>query len=239
MDFGEFKMINIVCLKWGSKYGSEYVNRLYASVERNTTKKFKFWCFTDDASFINSDINVQPLLYSNLETWWNKLYLFSNDISIPAGEKIFYIDLDTLITNNIDDLLDVNIEKIVVLKDFLKDIAVTAGEMGSGLMAWKHGVYCNVWEKFIVDPDSAIKQVAPHGDQHWIDLCVKDRLYWQDLFPDRVVSFKVHCLNGLPDNAAIVCYHGQPSIPESVTFTGKIWKFNITPQPWVLNYWKE
>jgi hypothetical protein len=232
-------MINIICLKWGEKYGFDYINKLYYSVIRNTTQKVKFHCFTDNPLNINKGVIIHPLPYSNLESWWNKLYLFSNEIKIPVGEKMFYIDLDTLITDNIDDLLGVDVEKIVVLKDFLNGIAITAGSMGSGLMAWQHGNYVDIWDKFTVDPAGAIKQVSPHGDQHWIDFCVNNRVYWQDIFPNRVVSFKVHCLNGLPDNAAIVCYHGRPSIPESVTFTGKVWKFNITPQPWVLDYWKE
>jgi hypothetical protein len=232
-------MINIVCLKWGSKYSADYVNKLYSSVKRNTTKKITFHCFTENKEDLNQNIIVHPLPYSNLESWWNKLYLFSKEISIPMGEKIFYIDLDTLITDNIDDLLDVSVEKIVVLRDFLKGLATTAGDMGSGLMAWRHGDYINIWTDFIKDPQAAIKQVEPHGDQHWIDLCVKDRNYWQDLFTNRIVSFKVHCRQGLPNNAAIVCYHGRPSIPESATFNGKIWKFDITPQPWVLEYWRE
>jgi hypothetical protein len=54
-----------------------------------------------------------------------------------------------------------------------------------------------------------------------------------------VVSFKVHCRDGLPKNAAIVCYHGRPSIPESVHINERIWKFDLTPQPWVLDYWRD
>jgi hypothetical protein len=231
--------INIVCLKWGNKYSAEYVNKLYSSVIRNTTIEIKFHCFTDDHTGVNRNIIVHPLPYSNLESWWNKLYLFSNDIDITIREKIFYIDLDTLIVDNIDDLLNVDSDKIVVLEDFLKGVATSAGDMGSGLMSWTHGQYSEVWEEFIKNPAVAIKKVEPHGDQHWIDLCIKDRHYWQELFPNKVVSFKVHCLNGLPKNAAIVCYHGKPSIPESAVFSGKIWKFNITPQPWVLDYWKD
>lgn len=232
-------MINIVCLKWGDKYKADYVNKLYASIDRNTTVPFKFHCFTDDKSGLNSNIVAHPLPYDHLQSWWNKLYLFSNEISIPLNEKIFYVDLDTLITDNIDDILSIEANKIVVLKDFLHGIARTAGTMGSGLMKWTHGQYAHVWARFIRDPEAAIKQVEPHGDQHWIDLCVPDRVYWQEVLPERVVSFKVHCLSGLPAKAAIVCYHGRPSIPESATINERIWKFEVTPQPWVLDYWRE
>jgi len=235
----EKNMIEIVCLKWGNKYSAEYVNKLYASVERNSTVPFRFHCFTDDETEVRSEVIVHNLPYTNLQTWWNKLYLFSELDAFPIGSQIFYVDLDTVIVDNIDMLLLYKPKKLTVLKDFLHGLAKTAGTMGSGLMLWTHGDYTHVWTKFIKNPEAAIKQVEPHGDQHWIDLCVSDRDYWQDLFPSKVVSFKVHCLQGLPTGAAVICYHGKPSIPESATMTEKIWKFNITPQPWVLEHWKE
>ena len=41
---------NIICMKWGTKFGASYVNRLYDMVERNTTVPHRFVCFTDDAN---------------------------------------------------------------------------------------------------------------------------------------------------------------------------------------------
>ncbi len=38
----------IFCMKWGTLYGAEYVNRLYAMVNKNLTYDFKMVCFTDD-----------------------------------------------------------------------------------------------------------------------------------------------------------------------------------------------
>ena len=232
------QQINIVCLKWGEKYHSDYVNRLYRAVQRNITTPFKFHCFTENSQGIDTAIKIHDLPYQGIESWWNKLYLFSDEIDILQGEQIFYIDLDTVIVNNIDDIVSYRSDKIIVLRDFLKGIAVTAGDMGSGLMSWRHGDYDHIWKRFIKNPQSAIDSVRPFGDQHWIDKCVADREYWQDLFLDRVVSFKVHCRDGLPDRASIICYHGKPSIPESATFRGKIWKFDFTPQQWVLDYWR-
>lgn len=232
-------MINIVCLKWGKKYGAEYVNNLYAGVKRNTTLDFKFHCFTDDSVGINENVIIHALPYTDIEIWWNKLYLFSDEIRIPKGEPIFYIDLDTLITSNIDDLLSVNVDKIVMLQDFLVGLAQSCSTIASGLMAWKHGDYAYVWDEFIKDTAAAIASVYPHGDQGWVEKCITDYKLWQEEYPHRVVSFKVHCQDGLPSDAGIVCYHGRPSIPESVTCNEKIWKFNVKPQPWVLDYWSD
>ncbi len=232
-------MINIVCLKWGAKYGPAYVNKLLAGIKRHSTVAFKFHCFTEDATNLHSEVIVHKLPFDDLEGWWNKLYLFSNDINIPIGETIFYVDLDTLITSNIDELLNHRSETLTALRDFYWGLAQTANKLGSGLMSWEHGKHTNIWEKFIVNPTRAIASVAPHGDQHWIARCVAPQLYWQDLFVDKVVSFKVHCCNGLPNGAAIVCYHGRPSIPESATTSGKSWKFKWSPQSWVQEHWIE
>lgn len=240
MDTGEHAMINIVCLKWGSKYGAEYVNRLAAAVGRHTTKSYRFWCMTDDHLGLRKDINVLPLAHSHqLDIWWNKISLFDPENGLPLSEQIFYIDLDTLIVNNIDSMLTNEVPDIIVLRDFYHGIAKTAGNVGSGLMSWRHGNYNNIWNNFIKDPDLAIRSIRPHGDQAWVESQISAWYYWQDLWPDTVVSFKMHCQSGIPPNAAIICYHGKPSIPESVTYQGTDWKWRLTPQPWVAEHWKD
>ena len=35
-------MANIICMKWGTKYGPEYVNRLASMVKRNITIPYRF-----------------------------------------------------------------------------------------------------------------------------------------------------------------------------------------------------
>ena len=233
-------MINVVCLKWGAKYGAEYVNRLYTAVCRHTTKPLRFWCFTDDAQGILPAVQIEPLKYSQrLDSWWNKINLFSRDLPINPGERIFYIDLDTLVTDNIDPLLTDEVPDIIVLKDFYHGIANSAGRIGSGLMSWRHGQYDFIWDRFIADPEAAIKSAHPHGDQRWIEDNIQAWYHWQDLFPGRVVSFKMHCQQGLPPGTSIVCYHGKPSIPDSARQHGKDWKFTLTPQPWVLDHWSD
>jgi len=235
-------MINICCVKWGTKFDASYVNKLYHAVRRNTTVEFKFHCFTDDTRDLDLAIVAQPLPNSGLEGWWNKVYLFSNEIDIPVGEKIVFIDLDTLITRNIDHIVGLEPAPLIALRDFLtgiiSSIQATDNHMGSGLMIWQHGQLSHVWDQFVQDPYAAIHSVYPHGDQRWIQAQVPVRQYFQDIVPDQVVSFKVHCLNGLPPNAAVVCYHGQPSVPDSITFRGRVWKFDITPQPWVADHWR-
>jgi hypothetical protein len=106
-------------------------------------------------------------------------------------------------------------------------------------MSWKHGDYDHIWQTFICDPESAIQQVRPHGDQAWIEHCLDSWYCWQDVFPDSVVSFKMHCSQGIPPDAKIICYHGKPNIPDSATKHTKDWKWTLDPQPWVFDHWRD
>ena len=48
MENAESRPVNVICLKWGSFYGPEYVNRLYRGVSAHMDRPFRFVCFTDD-----------------------------------------------------------------------------------------------------------------------------------------------------------------------------------------------
>lgn len=239
-------MINIVCVKWGTKYGPEYVNRLYSGVKRNTTKEFKFICFTDSTNGIADGIICHPLPDHGIKGWWNKLYLFSRDLPLAEGEKIFFLDLDTLIVDNIDVILGVECPVLVTIKDFYTDLSTSMrgkDYLQSCILYWTHGQYYQVWDEFIVDTAKSITSVFPHGDQRWIQKIIPERKYFQDILPNKIVSFKVDCVSGAPTNASIICFHGEPSIPDSVIKKTEIRtslkRWSIGPSPWVLNHWKD
>lgn len=69
----------VVCMKWGTKYGADYVNRLYNMCARNLTIPFKFVCYTDNGDGMLEQIDVRPLPEMDLpagpERGWRKLSL--------------------------------------------------------------------------------------------------------------------------------------------------------------------
>lgn len=231
--------INVVCLKHGTKYGDEYVNKLYYAVERNVTVPHKFYCFTDNPHGLKTGINIKALPNNNIQGWWQKLYLFSKDIGLSG--RIFYLDLDTVIVGNIDHFL-VATQKFIVLRDLFTGFAkgVTGRDnVGSAIMAWDAGKHCHIWDSFAKKPTEIVKSLHPHGDQKWIQTMEHRRAYWQDFFPGQVVSFKKDCGKGLPSNTKIVCFHGRPSIPDAIIKNNKVPGFHLNPAPWIRNYWKD
>ena len=53
--------MNFFTLKWGNKYGPQYVNRLYGSLLANFKKKFTLTCYTDDYEGIRDEVYIQPI----------------------------------------------------------------------------------------------------------------------------------------------------------------------------------
>ena len=60
---------HILCMKWGTKYGPEYVNRLYAMVRRHLSGDFRFVCLTDDSTGIRSEVPVDAPLADWQRVW--------------------------------------------------------------------------------------------------------------------------------------------------------------------------
>ena len=137
---------------------------------------------------------------AGIEGWWAKLCLFRPD-TFPVGARVLFFDLDTLITGSLDDIAGYD-------GDFaaLSDI-YHPEHIGSGLMAWEVGKMDHIWERW---DGCGRPQFHPRGDQGWIEACVSgcDRL--QDKYPGQIVSFKKDCIEGVPDDARVVAFHGLP-----------------------------
>lgn len=96
----------ILCMKWGTKYGAEYVNRLYNMVKRHLTLPFKMVCLTDISEGITPEVECYPIPPLDLpegspERGWNKLSTFEPDLYGLQGNALF-LDLDVVIVDNID-----------------------------------------------------------------------------------------------------------------------------------------
>ena len=158
-------MLNVICVKHGTKYSELHVNRLYNMVSRHLTIPHRFVCFTEDSKNLNSNIEARALPYiSNIEGWWWKPYIFCpthfylNDVNL-------YFDLDMVIIGNIDKLLKHKQGYFVGLEDVGRALGKPT-KLGSAVMRWQGSMYKDIWEIFERDP--SISKKFPGGDQDWI-----------------------------------------------------------------------
>lgn len=206
-------MIQVVCVKHGNLYGAEYVNKLYRGVARHTTLPFRFICFTEDPTDIIPEVRIKPFL-NELPGWWNKLYLFSHQAALPG--RIFYLDLDTVITGNIDPYMQFS-GTFAILRDFyaFRNDKLN-NHFGSGLMSWEGGWGEHIWKDFMVNP-RLNQRSHGHGDQGWLMKTVPltEVTFWQDIMePNKTIdSYKVSVRANseiLGPTTSILCFHGEP-----------------------------
>ena len=89
-------MYNVICVKFGTKYSADFVNKLYHDIKRLTKSEFKFFCYTDNPDDIVPEVNIiAPLGRPTLKRVWNKLRLF--DPEMPIEGKTYFFDLDVKI----------------------------------------------------------------------------------------------------------------------------------------------
>lgn len=155
-----------------------------------------------------SDVPIQnrvPLKY-NWPGWWSKMELFRPDIK---GD-VFYMDLDTTINGDVRPFMEVG--KTTLLSDFYRP-----EDLQSSLMYLTAKDRGAVWDTWNLDPQHWIdqygkKKVGHNGDQNFIQYVLGRGVQrWQDIFPGRVLSFKVDIRGKAnPPKPDITIFHGNP-----------------------------
>lgn len=244
---------HIITLKWGNRYGPEYVNRLASAVQRNTTRPVSIICFTDDSSGIDPSVSVYPIPEIDLPpeakvTGWRKLCLFRTDLPIE-GLGLF-LDLDIVITGCLDDFFTHgNDDDIPIIHNWVaahKTIFKPDPQIGnSSVFRFKLNRCGFVWEQFHKEKEWALANFRP--PQSYLTHCIRPHMkFWPD---EWVRSFKRHCrpmfpLNlilepKLPQDARIIAFHGKPDPDEAaVGYVGKHIHHRSMPAHWINEHWR-
>jgi hypothetical protein len=94
--------VQFITFKWGTKYGPEYVNRLFRSLTNTYSGKFTFNCITDDPTGFDDGIDVTDISSIISET---KVFampkMFALNEDFPIKGNLCIIDLDVLIHNDL------------------------------------------------------------------------------------------------------------------------------------------
>lgn len=169
-------IITILCVRFGNKYGVDYVERLRNMIARHTTVPYELVCLTDDPTPVEG---VRLILRKNegyAKGWWHKVHMF--DPQLPIDGRILYMDLDVVICSNIDRLTTLKRESFLGIRDFNRKFFPNWKKLNSSVMAWNHRTQTHIWTEFKQAPMNAMRM---HGDQDWIWKTSNDRLeFWPE-----------------------------------------------------------
>lgn len=227
--------VTVVCVYWGTKFSLDYVYNLKAMVARNTSVPHKFVCYSDRKL---PDIETR-ILKPGWEGWWNKLQLF--DPINKVSDRYVYFDLDTIITGNIDWLLNArhwfmgieDVGAVNVHQPHLKNVLQT------GVMAWEFNVMDHIWPTFVLGQEVILNKFR--GDGEYLSSVINPyaRVLLQHKYPNKLKSYKYDVYPGPPkDDVSIVCFHGRPSIEQAIEHTVATPLRTYEPQLWIKDYWR-
>jgi len=155
--------LNVICVKWSTKYSSEYVNKLHSMVKRHITIPFNFYCLTEDKEGIDQDVIIIPIQY-DLKIWWNKLAMFEKGFGDLKGQCLFF-DLDVVIQKNVECFIKKDFHKIHCywknpnMVESNKEVKKRNVMNNSSIMSWTaNDEDLNiVWQEFINEKEWFLK----------------------------------------------------------------------------------
>lgn len=220
------KTVDCACVIHGNLYEWTYVDRLYNMLQSNSDHKINLHVFTEAARdvpdhLIKHVLNEWPGVTGPRRGWWYKMQMF--DSSHFAGD-LFYLDLDTVIVNNIDWIWDLSADQFHAIRDFRDLRRPTWTGINSSLMRWNTKKFHWIWDTFVSRGLQPVMQ-AFRGDQDFLsELLVtqdcfryldRDRIHsWRWQVHQGGVDFATGRTRGLPTQidaaASFLIFHGSP-----------------------------
>lgn len=237
---------NVICIKWGTKFGPEYVNKLYKMVEKNLKLPHRFVCFTDNTEGLLPGIETRdlPEYVDNeaiLDKGWRKLSLFNSPLADLKGTTLF-LDLDIVIRSDLTPFFEAEGDFLIVKDwDFPNDIIGN-----SSVFRFEAGKYPEVLTDFYALGDNIRDTYKNEQAYLSYEMHKKGILkYWDKSW---CVSFKRNCLQPFPLNffkepkepqdAKIIVFHGRPTPEQAYNgFCGKGGFRYVKPTKWLDKYW--
>lgn len=234
-------------MKWGTKYGPEYVNRLYAMVARHLRGPFRFVCLTDRSEGIRAEVQCLPIPELKLpagipERGWTKLTTFEADLHGLKGTALF-LDLDVVIVDDITPFFEVPGE-FLIIHDWKRPWRITGN---SSVYRFELGAHADVLAKFRREAEAIRKQVRNEQAYLSDEMHRQGKLkYWDDAW---CASYKYHCIPPwpssywrdpfIPKGARILIFHGVMNPPDALAGRNNgNWR-HARPAPWIAEHWRE
>ena len=241
---------HVLCMKWGRKYGPDYVNRLYAMVRRHLSGDFNFVCLTDDSEGIRSEVQCLPIPPLDLEVpagqpdrAWKKLTTFEPNLHGLHGTALF-LDVDVVVVGSLDAFFEQPGE-FLIIHDYARPWRTERITGNSSVYRFELGAHADVLAHFRANMDTV--QAKFRNEQAYLSdfLHAQGKLqYWPDAW---CPSFKYHGIPAWPTNywrepfvpegARIVVFHGECNPPDALAGRrNRAFRF-IRPARWIARHW--
>jgi hypothetical protein len=236
----------VLCMKWGTKYGPEYVNRLYGMVARNLRGPFRFVCLTDNSMGVRPEVECMPLpsldLAPGADRGWPKLTTFKADLQGLRGTALF-LDLDIVIVGDITPFFEQPGE-FLIIKDWKRPWRITGN---SSVYRFQIGAHADVLQHFVENQQDVRRRYR--NEQEYLSHAMRDNgrlAYWP---PSWCRSFKYHAITRWPTNywrapivppgARIMIFHGEVNPPDALAGRRNRRFRYAKPAAWVADHWTE
>jgi hypothetical protein len=247
----------IACIKWGTAFGPDYVNRLYSGVRRNLSCPVRFVCMTEHADGLHPDVEtislpVEPfaepmnaaLAVANRQGAMRKVSLFRPGVIPDLRGPVLGFDLDVVITGALDPILDLAPGTVAMRHDWTE--ARKGRPTGHGsVFRFDPALHGYLYDDLAADPYAEVER-ARGSEQRYTSHKAMERGEFTYIPGDWVVSFKYDCnpfpgnwlrAPRLPRDARVVCFHGRPKMPEAVAgYRGSFIRY-ARPAAWLKDHW--
>lgn len=236
-------MVNVICIRWGERYGAEYVNRLFHMVQRHLNRPFRFACLTDDTEGLEAGIETFPIpeIYVPSEkavSPWRKLAIFAPKLGDLRGKTLF-LDLDVVIVDQIDPFFDYA-DGFTIIENWTQK---GAGIGNSSVFCFEIGQHSDVLEEYEQRREEVFQKFT--NEQSFLSKHIEKLNYWPQ---DWCQSFKFHAIPPwpmrlfrpprLPQRCRILVFHGHPNPDEAILGIHRSWRKFYLPAPWISEFWK-
>jgi len=237
----------VLCMKWGTKYGPEYVNRLYGMVARHLRGPFRFVCLTDRTDGVRPEVECQPIPDLALpngipERGWKKLTTFEADLHGLQGTALF-LDLDVVIVDDVTPFFE-HPGEFLIIHDWKRPWRVTGN---SSVYRFRIGAHADVLARFRAE--QAQLRARLRNEQAYLSEVLHEQgklAYWP---AEWCRSYKYHCIPRWPTNywrtpvvpqgARIIVFHGEVNPPDALAGRRNRVGRYVRPAPWIARHWSE
>lgn len=251
------KPVNIMCIKWGTLFGPEYVNRLYSGVRRNLSRPVRFLCMTEHAEGLHPDIEVLPLpvepfaepmaaalAVANRQGAMRKVSLFRPGLVPDLDGPVLGFDLDVVITGALDEIHDLAPGTVAMRHDWTEKRKGRPTGHGS-VFRFDPAQHGFLYEDFAANTYAEVEK-ARGSEQRYTSHKAMDRGCFTYIPEPWVVSFKYDCNPfpqnwlrppQLPEDARVVCFHGRPKMTDALTGWNGSFIRHSKPCDWLQEHW--